>query len=149
MKMPNNAVIILITAIFLFAGCVEKDVNNQPVQTGTPAQTAVPIQTNTPIQTTSINENAQKVTYLAKEDLAKTLSIKFSTQLSVDDIKLSNIEEVTWPDSSLGYPEFGMQYLQVETPGYKIFLSYENTTYEYHSDYERAVQPPATKKDTR
>ena len=73
---------------------------------------------------------------LAKEDLANNLSV------SVDDIKISNIEEVTWPTSALGYPKQGEQYLQVETPGFKIFLAYNNTIYEYHSDAEGTVVPP-------
>jgi len=112
--------ITIIVIVILFSGCIGKD-KIQP--------------TNTPVST--ISEKGQKVIDLAKEDLAGTLSI------SVDDIKLSNIEEVTWPDSSLGYPNPGEQYLQVETPGYKIFLSYKDKIYEYHSDYERVIPPPS------
>ncbi len=115
--------VILITMAVLISGCVDnKDDNIKPTPTSTPVPT--------------INERAQKVIDLAKEDLAKTLST------SVDNIKLSNIEEVTWNDSSLGYPKPDEQYLQVLTPGFKIFLSYNDIIYEYHGDDKGTIIPP-------
>lgn len=120
--------IISIAIIILFSGCVNKGGDNiQPTPTST-------------IPEPTVSEKAQKVVGLAKEDLANTIST------SVNNIKLTSIEEMTWSDSSLGYPEPGGQYLTVETPGYKILLSYGGVVYEYHSDYERIVPPPPEKK---
>lgn len=118
-----KTIIISIVIVILFSGCVDTGDKTQPTPTITP-----------------INEREQKVVDLAKEHLADTLSAP------IDDIVLSNIEEVVWPDSSLGYPEIGMSYLPVETPGYRIFLSYNGNIYEYHSDYERIVPPPSGNK---
>ena len=125
MKM-KKIIIMAIAMIILFSGCVDKSDKVQP----TPTSTETPTATETP------NTQVPKVVDFAKEDLASTLSI------SVDDIKLSNIEEVTWPTTALGYPKIGEQYLQVETPGFKIFLTYNNTIYEYHSDTEKIIIPP-------
>ncbi len=37
-------------------------------------------------------------------------------------LTVTRAEPVTWPDSSLGCPQPGIQYLQVLTPGYRIEL---------------------------
>jgi len=64
----------------------------------------------------------------AKNDLAKRKGI------DKKKITLVSVESVDWPDTSLGYPEPGMMYAQVITPGCKIFLSHEEEIFEYHSD---------------
>jgi outer membrane lipoprotein-sorting protein len=122
MKKPKKIIISVIIIAIFFSGCVGEEDGKVPVQPT--------------IDEPKINEAAQKVVDMAKNDLAEILSI------SITDIKLSKIEEMTWPTSSLGYPNPDEQYLQVETPGYKIFLSYNNELYEYHSDFERVVSPP-------
>jgi len=42
-------------------------------------------------------------------------------------------DAVLWSDGSLGCPEPGRAYQQVVTPGYRIVLSADGATYEYHS----------------
>jgi hypothetical protein len=49
------------------------------------------------------------------------------------DIKIVRVEDVDWPDPSLGLPEPDRLYAQVITPGQRILLSYANKTYEYRS----------------
>ncbi len=71
---------------------------------------------------------AEKVTSLAITDLSTSKGI------SAERIKATKVEEVNWPDTSLGCPEPGMLYAQVITPGYRIILSDGDTEYEYHSD---------------
>jgi hypothetical protein len=70
---------------------------------------------------------------LARQALAKQLNIDATT------IKLTQIEEVEWRDSSLGCPKPGMNYLQVITPGYRIVLEAQGRSYEYHSDTGKRV----------
>ena len=63
-----------------------------------------------------------------KKDLAQRLSVR---QESV--VIASPIEEVTWPDASLGCPEPGMIYAQRVTPGYRFKLQSGEKVYEYHA----------------
>ena len=69
----------------------------------------------------------------AKEDLAARLGIQTS------EIELLKYEEVVWPDSSLGCPQPGMEYLQVPSDGALIRLSAEGQVYDYHSGGNRGV----------
>ncbi|MDT8305469.1 MAG: hypothetical protein RRC07_05995 [Anaerolineae bacterium] len=54
--------------------------------------------------------------------------------LEADDVIVSSVEAVTWPDSALGCPAPDMMYLQVLTPGYRIVLEVGGTEYTYHTD---------------
>ncbi|MEO7398773.1 MAG: hypothetical protein ABIW84_09435 [Ilumatobacteraceae bacterium] len=64
---------------------------------------------------------------IAVADLAERLGIDAAT------IETSSAVFVEWPDSSLGCPTAGMQYLQVLTEGTLIELSVDSTIYRYHS----------------
>lgn len=71
---------------------------------------------------------AQPVVDRAVDDLAERMEI------DRNQITVAAVEPVNWPDTSLGCPRPDMMYAQVITPGYRILLSYEGQTYEYHSD---------------
>ncbi len=75
----------------------------------------------------------QQMVYMAKEDLSKRLGIP------VDSISVERVDQVDWPDTSLGCPEPGKVYAQVVTPGYRILLKADGKTYEYHSGAMRVV----------
>jgi len=62
-----------------------------------------------------------------------------ATRLGIDesDVTLVSHEEVTWPDSSLGCPQKGMEYTQVLVNGSLIVLKVNGATYEYHSGSSR------------
>lgn len=98
-----------------------------------------------PFKTPPLNRTEQsgKVVELAKKDLAEIL------QIPVTSIQVLRIISTEWQDASLGYPEPGMVYAQVITPGYVILLLAENQMYEYHSDYERIAPPPDRKTPDR
>ena len=63
---------------------------------------------------------------LARTDLAARLKI------AVAQIQVVSFEQVEWPDASVGCAKLGVMYIQVITPGYKIVLSVDGKTYEYH-----------------
>ena len=88
-----------------------------------------------PIYNDSVLPEYQPVVDIAKKDLASRLNI------SVEQVKLVKQEKVDWPDTSLGYPEEGMMYAQVITPGFRIILKAGDKSYEYHSDYKRVAGP--------
>jgi len=70
---------------------------------------------------------------LARKDLAERLGIP------IEDVKPIGGNIMTWPDTSLGCPQPGVTYEQVETPGYKLVLEAQGQTYTYHTDHERVV----------
>ncbi len=69
----------------------------------------------------------------AVDDLTGRLGI------SSDKIVLKSVEEVTWPDTSLGCPEEGMMYAQVLTPGFRIEIEALGKRYVYHSGGGRTI----------
>jgi hypothetical protein len=69
----------------------------------------------------------------AREDLARRLD------LSLDAIRLLSVEEVEWPDASLGCPQHRLLYPDVVTPGFRLVLEAEDQTYAYHTDTERLI----------
>jgi hypothetical protein len=56
------------------------------------------------------------------------------TGLPPDQITVTSIQPMEWPDASLGCPQEGMMYAQVITPGYLIVLEAQGQTFEYHTD---------------
>lgn len=64
----------------------------------------------------------------AREDLAERLSISDTL------INLVEIDEVSWPDTSLGCPQAGNTYEQTQTLGYLVKLEYAGNEFEYHAN---------------
>ena len=92
--------------------------------------------TNAPIkqaEAISPGPEMQRLVEQAKNDLATELSI------NSQDIDVLQAEFVTWPDSSVGCPQPGMQYLQVLTSGARILLEANNAIYAYHSGGNRPL----------
>ncbi len=63
----------------------------------------------------------------AVEDLATVVGAASA------EIQVSALEEVMWPDSSLGCPQPDMVYAQVLTPGFRITLEHAGAAYTYHT----------------
>jgi len=81
-------------------------------------------------------EESQKFIMRAKAELSRQEGI------NPEEINLVSIEFTEFPDASLGVPEPGVNYAQVLTPGYIIFLEYQGETYEFHAAEERIVRVP-------
>lgn len=64
----------------------------------------------------------------AKKDLAQRLGV-----VETDIGLAGEIEEVTWPDLSLGCPEPGKMYAQMLTNGLKFTLKGGGRRFEYHT----------------
>jgi len=78
---------------------------------------------------------SQQVVVLAIGHLARRLGI------DPGQVAVARVEAVDWPDTSLGCPQPDAAYAQVVTPGYRIQLSAQGQTYEYHSDRASRVVP--------
>ncbi len=76
---------------------------------------------------------AKGISRQAKQELAERLHI------DADDIKINYVRFKTWPDTSLGCPEEGKTYDEVETEGFLVELEHAGKTYLYHTDVERIV----------
>lgn len=63
----------------------------------------------------------------AREALANWLGV------SSEEIEVIEVEEVEWPDTSLGCPQPGMAYAQVIVPGWRAVMRADDEVYEYHS----------------
>ena len=113
MKSP----IFLLCIVLLFSGCVEQTQQSETVLNN------------------SVVPEYSPVVDLAKTDLSEKLNIP------AEEIQLVKEEAVDWPDTSLGYPEKGLMYAQVITPGFRITLKAQDKLYEYHSDYKRIAGP--------
>ena len=55
------------------------------------------------------------------------------------DIQVVNVEEVDWPDGSIGCPQPGMVYTQAIVNGSRIVLRHDGTDYAYHQGGSRPV----------
>ena len=69
----------------------------------------------------------QRVIEGAKQDLSKRLV------LGVDQMELLQAQPVVWPNGSLGCPQPGLLYPQVELDGWLVRLRVNGRLYEYHS----------------
>ena len=69
----------------------------------------------------------------AKADLSQRLSTPAS------QINILETREVFWPDASLGCPQPGTAYDQVEVPGYLILLQANGEEFEYHANIHNYV----------
>lgn len=81
-----------------------------------------------PDKTIYLDANVRKLVQLAKESFAGEL------QISAEEIQVSAIAAVVWPDASLGCPLPAMVYAQVMTPGYIIVLEVAGKKYPFHTD---------------
>lgn len=82
----------------------------------------------------AVPEEARPLVDLAKAELSRRKGIP------LEQIRLVSLEEVSWPNGSLGYPKPGMVYIQVIIPGYRLILSDGAQNYEYHTDQGQRVE---------
>ena len=77
----------------------------------------------------------------AKEAAARLAVDALSKKLSVepDSVEVVHMAAMEWPDSSLGCPRPGMQYLQVITRGWLALLQTGKKAYRVHIGNKRAI----------
>lgn len=142
--------VLQLLALLLVSGCVEPQTNNsnatpmaeKKISKGeelkvvsipkAAGEVNVESKPSVPI---SLGPEMSRLVDLAKKDLAAELSV------SDQEIDVLQADFVTWPDSSAGCPQPGMQYLQVLTNGARILLKANNAVYPYHSGGNRPPFP--------
>ncbi|MGV1009021.1 MAG: hypothetical protein ACOYBY_10510 [Dermatophilaceae bacterium] len=85
----------------------------------------------TSVSTSGVDPALASLVAVAVGDLSARLGVDAS-QVSVLSARM-----LTWPDRSLGCPQPGVAYPQVQVDGTKIELSVGGTTYAYHSGGSR------------
>jgi hypothetical protein len=139
MRIFQNMVLIL-SAVVL-ASCssapsqagdsAEQPVTNIPTAapaTAAPSKPTAGSQTEVVSTPTAGAADVQALSEKARQDLAQRLS------MAVSDIHIISVAPVTWADASLGCPQPGMMYAQMQTPGFLIKLNANDKEYEYHTD---------------
>jgi hypothetical protein len=77
----------------------------------------------------------------AAADLASRLNVPAT------DIRPAGRRLQEWPDTSLGCPEPGQSYAQVQTRGFVLSLEHDGRTYTYHTDLDRLFPCPRIEAD--
>jgi hypothetical protein len=109
-----------------------------PIVSPTASAPTAEIPTATVVATTesedeAMNHSDSDLAVFAQQDLATRLG------LGVEQVEVLDVVETTWPDASLGCPQPGMVYAQVEQTGLVIRLRADGKMYFYHSG--EAQQP--------
>ena len=117
---------ILLITLLISAGCQSVTVTDEPVSPKPEPTNVQPPVDNHPA--TQEPETTPEEIRIAIEDLAARLD------LNPDFIIARESRPITWPDASLGCPQEGMMYAQVETEGYIIWLEANVDLYRYHTD---------------
>lgn len=87
----------------------------------------------TPTNSTPYSSDIKNLVIQAKEDLAARLSVP------IGQIEVLEARSVVWTDASLGCPQPGMRYKQVQVDGVLIRLQANEQVYEYHSGGNRGL----------
>jgi hypothetical protein len=82
--------------------------------------------TSAPTEHAGVTAEEQAAIGRATHALAEHLGVSEST------VRPFSILAREWPDSSLGCPRPGAEYLQVVTPGYRVRLAVDNVPYDVH-----------------
>lgn len=77
------------------------------------------------------DETAQKMVSLVTQHLAQQQA------MPADQIALVEVQRTVWRDASLGCPRPNVDYMPMETPGFRIVLETGGETYVYHTDETR------------
>lgn len=111
-----------------------------PTESTPPTTTEATTEPPPPTTTEPTTEPTQMTTQPPASDL-ETAIADLAARLDVDvsDIDVVSIEEVTWPDGSIGCPAPGMSYTQALVDGSRIVLAYDGIEYSYHQGGGRAV----------
>lgn len=129
----KNIIIVLVVLFVILIGLLYRNKNlpNRSIN-GNLTPTATPIQI-TILPPGDNNSDQQYYIEKATSDL--------STKLDIDPsvIRVVNVSERDWGDTSLGCPEKGKMYAEVITPGYEITLEAIGNEYIYHAGGKSVV----------
>lgn len=126
MKMRLGVAVGVLGLVLAGCGTAQDDTGtDDPVQdptTTAPAPSVTNSSSDDPSNTTHPNDDVQ----FAISDLAERVDRDQS------EISVVSVEEVEWPDTSLGCPDPKKAYAQMIVNGYDIILEVDDREYHYH-----------------
>jgi hypothetical protein len=128
MRILTTIAAILCVFLLVLTGC-RSDVGEPPSESRAQMLEAPPqalTVENTVDKERSVDTRLQETIEIAVRDLATRLTAKPET------IEVTEARYVTWPDSSVGCPRSGLEYMQVLTPGILVVLQHGGSSYHYH-----------------
>jgi hypothetical protein len=120
---------------------VPTDSANEPSSTPIATEAAV----DTPEATQPTTNEDEPVDEPVSEEIPQSIldAVLGDTQMrsgsSREEITIQQAEYMNWNDGSLGCPRPNREYVQEVTPGYRIELQAEDTSYVYHTNTERTI----------
>ncbi len=84
------------------------------------------------------SQNIRAINYLSQYLSPLEVAIRYLSvleNLPTEEINVVTFEPVEWPDSCLGVVEDGIVCAPVVTPGYKILLDANGSSFEFHTDF--------------
>jgi len=84
------------------------------------------------------SQNIRAINYLSQYLSPLEVAIRYLSvleNLPTEEINVVTFEPVEWPDSCLGVVEDGIACAPVVTPGYKILLDANGSSFEFHTDF--------------
>ena len=134
----------LLLVLFLLAACGSDEVvtpqatavpPTEPAAIPTIAATATPEATATPMAT-AIPEGPTAVPTATVVPAVQAARLALVQELAVepDQVEISAVEPVEWPDSCLGVQPIDALCAQVVTPGYRVTAEVDGRTYQINTD---------------
>ena len=128
-----RSVILMVMVAMTIAACgggPEPSVENESTTT-TLAESTTTTETG-PTSMPPIEPEQVSLVEAATADLAE--------RLGVDPAALTvlSVQEVTWPDGSLGCPQPGMSYTQALVEGFRVTLRHDDRVFDYHAGDDEA-----------
>lgn len=123
----RRRLVVAASCLVLACGASEQ---GAPVGTTTSSDTPT---TTTPDPTSA--STISEVDGEADMELVEPALLDLSRRLRVaeDEIEILEVEQVTWPDGSLGCPQPDQMYTQALVEGHRIILGHGGRVYLYHS----------------
>jgi hypothetical protein len=98
---------------------------------------AVPTPRGTPVTTSAIPRAVRRA-------VVTDAALRFN--VATNEVVLTRAEQVTWPDASLGCPEPGRSYAQMQVAGFRVVAMATAGDFLYHTDALGSIvlcAPPA------
>lgn len=109
--------------------------------TSAPSEPATPSTTDRTETTVNDSSEDQVADDIVASPIVQTAIADLRERLSdpAAEVTVVSVEEVDWPDGSIGCPQPGMVYTQAIVNGTKIVLKHAGIRYDYHQGGSREV----------